>query len=434
VPGQGRRRERIGALLVGYHDDNDPERLVYAGRVGTGFTEDELARLAERLTPLRRDTSPFAKTPSRRTAGPPRNSVFVEPELAAEVEFREWTSDGCLRAPSYKALRSDVDARSVRRESADDAAALRPVRRVRGGEEVEVDGRRLKLTNLDKVLYPETAFTKGDLIDYYRRVSDALLPHLRGRPLTLKRYPDGVDAEYFYEKQCPSHRPDWVATAPIPSHSRGERRTIDYCLADDLPTLVWLGNLADLELHTSLSPAEAMDRPTMLVFDLDPGGPAGVLECAEVALWLRGLFAHFDLETFVKTSGSKGLQAYLPLNTDVTYDQTKPFARAVAELLAKQHPEKVVSVMTKEARPGKVFVDWSQNDRHKTTVCVYSPRARERPTVSTPLAWEEVEEALAQERAELLSFECGDVLERVAERGDLFAPVLTLRQQLPELG
>ena len=445
VPGQGRRRERIGALLVGHYDAtpdqaaqrDQPQRLVYAGRVGTGFTERELDRLSAGLAPLVQRRSPFARGPSRRAAGPPRESVFVEPELVAEVEFRDWTSDGCLRAPSYKGLRRDRDPRQVVREdllAADPAGGgrVRPVRRVRGGEEVEVDGRSLRLTNLDKVLYPRTGFTKGDLIVYYRQVADALLPHLHDRPLTLKRYPDGVDREHFYEKQCPSHRPDWVATAAIPS--RGRERDIEYCLANDLPTLVWLGNLADLELHTSLSQAAAIERPTMLVFDLDPGPPAGVVECAEVALWLRGLFEHFDLRTLVKTSGSKGLQVYLPLNTPVTYDDTKPFAKAVAELLAKQHPDRVVARMTKQLRGGKVFVDWSQNDEHKTTVCVYSPRARETTTVSTPLDWEEVQAAVDERRAERLSFGTDEVLERVADRGDLFAPALSLTQQLPQLG
>jgi bifunctional non-homologous end joining protein LigD len=291
--------------------------------------------------------------------------------------------------------------------------------------EVEIDGRRLSLSNLDKVLYPEVGFTKGHVIDYYTRVAPAVLKHLHGRPLTLKRYPDGVEGEYFYEKQCPSHRPEWVATARV-----GE---IDYCLANDLPTLVWLGNLADLELHTSLSLSERMERPTMMVFDLDPGPGADLLDCAEVALWLRDLFDQLELRTFVKTSGSKGLHAQVPLNTDVTYADTKPFARAVAELLAKHHRERVVSRQTKSLRSGKVLVDWSQNDEHKTTVCAYSLRARERPSVSTPVAWEELEEALEAGDPARLSFEAGAVLERVEERGDLLGETLTLRQRLPDL-
>ncbi len=445
VPGQGRRSRRIGALLVGYHEiagggaaDDGDAPLVYAGRVGTGFTESELDRLQGELGPLRRDASPFARRAARRGAGPPRGSVWVAPERVAEVEFRAWTAEGMLRAPSYKGLRADRDARSVVCEDlvgAVEAAAApttpRTLRRVRGGEEVEVQSRKLKLSNLDKVLYPATGFTKGDLIGYYRRVADALIPHLHGRPLTLKRYPDGVEGQFFYEKQCPSHRPDWVRTEAI--WSRHTQRDINFCLADDLPTLVWLGNLADLELHTSLALAKRIERPTMLVFDLDPGAPADVLDCAQVALWLRDLFDQLGLRCLVKTSGSKGLQAYVPLNTETSYEQTKPFAKAVAELLAKQHPDRVVSVMAKERRGGKVFVDWSQNDEHKTTVCVYSLRARERPTVSTPVTWDEVERALEAGEASQLVFECGQALDRVADRGDLFAPVLSEVQELPPL-
>ena len=200
-------------------------------------------------------------------------------------------------------------------------------------------------------MYPAVGFTKGQVIDYYARIGPTVLPHLRDRPLTLKRYPDGVDGEYFYEKQSPGHRPDWVQTAAL--WSRHNKRTIEYTLAQDLPTLVWLANLADIELHTSLSLASDVTQPKMLVFDLDPGEPAAVLECAQVALWVRDLFGQLGLETFVKTSGSKGLQAYAPLNADVTYDQTKPFAQAVAQLLEKQHPELVVSRMAKERRRGR---------------------------------------------------------------------------------
>jgi bifunctional non-homologous end joining protein LigD len=281
------------------------------------------------------------------------------------------------------------------------------------------------------VLYPEVAFTKAQVIDYYTRVAPALLPHLAGRPLTLKRYPDGVEAGYFYEKECPSHRPEWVHTEPIPI--RSEDRVVNFCIADDLPTLVWLANLADLELHTSLSRADPIERPTILAFDLDPGPPAAVLECAQVALALRDLLEPLGLAGFAKTSGSKGLQVYFPLNSEVTYAETKPFALAVAQLLERRLPELVVSSMRKDLRRGKVLVDWSQNDQHKTTVCVYSLRARERPTASTPVAWKEVEAALAAGERDCLVFESEDVLARIDERGDLFAPVLELRQDLPEL-
>lgn len=297
--------------------------------------------------------------------------------------------------------------------------------------EVSVEGRRLRLSNLDKIFYPQTGFTKGEVIDYYRRIAPFVLPHLKGRPLTLKRYPNGVAGAYFYEKRCPSHRPDWVKTAPI--WSEGNQDHVDFCLADDLPTLMWAANLADLELHTSLSMAADILTPTVIAFDLDPGAPAALLECCQVGLWVRDVFTQFGLTSYPKTSGSKGLQVYVPLNTPVTYDQTKPFARAVAELLEKQHPERVVSNMRKDLRTGKVFIDWSQNDDHKTTVCVYSLRAKERPTVSTPLEWSVVEAAVAKNDASGLSFEAEQVVARCERMGDLFSPVLTEKQALPRL-
>jgi bifunctional non-homologous end joining protein LigD len=299
------------------------------------------------------------------------------------------------------------------------------------GTEVEIEGKRLKLSNLDKVFYPETGFTKGQVIDYYTRVAPALLPHLEKRPLTLKRYPNGVDEKFFYEKRCPTHRPKWVATAPVESTRHGG--PIDYCLCNDLATLVWVANMASIELHPSLSRAPTIERPTAIAFDLDPGPPAAILECAQVGLWLREVLGELGLESFPKTSGSKGLQVYVPLNTAVTYDDTKGFAHALARLLEKQHPKEVLSVMTKDLRKGKVFIDWSQNDEHKTTVSVYSLRARERPTASTPVRWEEVEETLAKGDADLLRFEAPQVIERVEKDGDLFGPVDKLKQKLPKL-
>lgn len=300
---------------------------------------------------------------------------------------------------------------------------------------IEIEGKTLKLSNLDKVLYPAVGFTKGQVIDYFVRIAPVLIPHLKDRPLTLKRYPEGVDGMYFYEKNCPKHRPDWVQTAPIYSH--GRKDFIQFCLAQDIPTLVWAANLADLELHTSLSYAAKIEQPTMMVFDLDPGPPADIVLCCQVAFWLKDVFDRFKLESFAKTSGSKGLQIYVPLNTLVTYDETKNFSRALARLLEQEHPEFVVSDMKKAVRVGKVFVDWSQNDEHKTTINVYSLRAKEHPTVSTPVAWEEVEKCLKKKDANLLVFESKQVLARVENLGDLFAPVLTLKQRLPgasELG
>jgi bifunctional non-homologous end joining protein LigD len=296
---------------------------------------------------------------------------------------------------------------------------------------VEIDGRRLKLTNLDKVLYPVAGFTKGQIIDYYARIAPLLVPHLANRPLTLKRYPGGVNEEFFFEKNATKHRPEWVKTVPI--WSEGNQRDVNYILANDLPTLVWIANLASIELHPSLSYAEEIMCPRQLVFDLDPGPPANIVQCCQVAMWLRSIFEHFGLESFPKTSGSKGLQIYVPLNTKTHYDETKPFAHAMARLLENEHRDMVVSDMKKAIRTNKVFVDWSQNDEHKTTVSIYSLRARERPTVSTPVTWEEVERTLKKKDATLLVFEFDQVLKRVEKMGDLFAPVLTLKQKLPKL-
>ena len=299
------------------------------------------------------------------------------------------------------------------------------------GQIVEVDGRQLSLSNLDKVLYPEAGFTKGQIIDYYVRIAPVLLPHFAGHPLTLKRYPGGVDQQYFYEKNAPSHRPDWVKFAPI--WSEGNNRNVNYVLLNDLPTLVWVANLASIELHPSLSLAKDIDCPQMIVFDLDPGPPATIVQCCQVGIWLRDIFSHFGLKSFPKTSGSKGLQVYVPLHTPTSYDETKPFAHALARLLEGEHKDLVVSDMKKSLRTNKVLVDWSQNDEHKTTVGVYSLRAKERPTVSTPVKWEEVEACLKKKDPKLLVFEASQVLERVEKMGDLFEPVLTLKQKLPKL-
>ncbi len=296
--------------------------------------------------------------------------------------------------------------------------------------ELLVDGKKLPVSNLDKVLYPKTGFTKGQVIDYYIRIAPVLLPHLKDRPLTMKRYPNGVDGMFFYEKNCPSHRPKWVKTAKV--WSEGNQRDMFYCLAQDLPTLVWAANLADLELHTSLARKKNVARPTMMVFDLDPGPPADIVQCCQVGLWLRDLLAGMKLKSFAKTSGSKGLQIYVPLNTPVTFDQTKALARALAEHLEREHPELVVHRMLKSLRKGKVLVDWSQNDEHKTTINVYSLRAKEEPTVSTPVTWDEVEKCLKKKDAERLKFTSDEVIKRVEKMGDLFAPVATLKQKLPK--
>ncbi|HWH43392.1 MAG TPA: DNA ligase D [Thermoleophilaceae bacterium] len=398
MPGSGRRRERLGALLVGTRDEPGGP-LHYAGRVGTGFTEAELDRLSGLLEPLARDESPFEGRQ------PPRGARFAEPLLLAEVEFREWTRDGMLRAPSYKGLRDDKEAGEVAREE--------PV----------------KLTNLDKVLYPASGFTKGEMIDYYRAIAPVLVPHLSGRPLTLKRYPDGVEAEHFYEKRCPKHRPDWMKTVEVPSDRSGG--PIDFCVVDSPEALLWTAQLASIELHPSLSRGRNLRAPSAVAFDLDPGAPADIVDCCQVAVWLRGMFGQLGLEAFPKTSGQKGLQVYVPLNGRVHYGRTKDFAHEAAKALAAQFPDRVVSQMKKDLRKGKVFVDWSQNDFHKTTISVYSLRATPEPRVSTPVTWDEVEGALASGRAEYLAFGPAEVLERVERHGDLFAPVLSLEQKLP---
>ncbi len=296
--------------------------------------------------------------------------------------------------------------------------------------ELVVENRRIQISNLDKVLYPKVGFTKGQVIDYYIRVAPVILPHLKDRPLTMKRYPDGVEGEFFYEKNCPEHRPKWVQTAQVWSESN--ERMMNYCLVQDLPTLVWAANLADLELHTSLARKRDVARPTMMVFDLDPGVSADIVRCCQVGLWLRDLLAKMKLKSFAKTSGSKGLQVYVPLNTAVTYDQTKDLSRALAQHLEREHGDLVTSNMSKAVRKGKVFVDWSQNDEHKTTICVYSLRAREGPTVSTPVTWDEVENCLKRKNADLLKFRSNKTIARVEKLGDLFASVEKLKQKLPK--
>jgi len=297
-------------------------------------------------------------------------------------------------------------------------------------QHLQIAGRAVRVSSLDKVFYPGCGFTKGEVIDYYIRIAPVLLDHLRGRAVTLKRYPDGVRGEFFYEKQCPSHAPEWVRTTPV---KKGDGSVIHYCLLDDLPSLVWAANLANLEFHPFLHRARAPTRPTALMFDLDPGPPAGIGDCARVALRLRDLFAALDLLCFPKTSGSKGLQLVVPLNGTLSYRRTKPFAHAVAQTLAARFPGEIVAEMKKSVREGKVFIDWSQNDDGKTTVCAYSLRARETPTVSTPLRWEEVEKAGEHPGAAAVAFTATEVVARVKVLGDLHAPVLVLRQTLPRL-
>ena len=291
---------------------------------------------------------------------------------------------------------------------------------------VTIDGRQLKLTNLEKVLYPEPGFTKGEVIDFYARIAPTLLTHLGDRGITMRRFPNGVDDKSFFEKRCPSHRPDWVAVCPGPGDRGG---VIDYCRLSDVPSVVWAANLAALELHAPMARCGDIETPCMIVFDLDPGDPADIHDCAEVALWLRELFEDLKLECFAKTSGSKGLQVYVPVNGQkLSHEQASQFAYFVAQAMEKHHGDRVLSNMRKDLRKGKVFIDWSQNSRHKTTICAYSLRARPTPTVSTPVSWDEVDEASS---GASLSFEAPEVLQRVEILGDLWSPTAVLEQGVP---
>ena len=292
-------------------------------------------------------------------------------------------------------------------------------------------GRRtIEVSNLDKVFYPETGFTKGDTLEYYKAIAPVLVPHLKERPLTLKRYPDGVAGGFFYEKNCPKHAPDWIKTVGI---RRRDGKQINYCMVNDVASLLWAVNLGSIELHVSLARASNLSAPAAVVFDLDPDPDEGVLGAADIALEIQKRLQKMGLEVFVKTSGSKGLQLYVPLNSGVGYDRTGPFAHALALLLEQEMPDRVVSKMKKELRKGKVFIDWSQNDAHKTTAAVYSLRARPTPTASTPVTWAEVRKAVKAGDPELLRFTADEVLRRVDKLGDLFESVRKMRQRLPKL-
>ncbi len=416
--GEGAHSGRIGALLLG-----EPEPgggLRYAGRVGSGLSDAAARELAARLGPLASDRSPFAPAP-RGAARPPRGAHWVEPVLLAEVAYAQRTPDGLLRHPVWRGLREDAPAPLV----------LRDEHAVRGSGRAATAlafGRELAVTNLDKVLYPEPGVTKRAVLEYAAAIAPVAVPHLRGRALTLKRFPDGVAGQAFFEKRAPAHAPDWVTTARVPLG----RETIRFVLADEPATLVWLAQLAALEWHPSLAHASDPDVPTAVVFDLDPGAPATIVECCRVGLLVRGMLDGIGLRAFAKTSGSKGLQVYVPLNgPEVTFEATKAFARAVAELLAREEPELVVARQAKAARRGRVLIDWAQNDRAKTTVAVYSLRALAAPTVSTPVTWDEVRACAEAGDPRALSFTAPQVLERVAREGDLFAELLSLVQALP---
>ncbi|OLF06373.1 DNA ligase D [Actinophytocola xinjiangensis] len=431
-PGEGRRTGMIGSLMVGIPTDDG---VRYVGQVGTGFTDEALALLREKLTPLVDKDSPFVDEVPRERA---KGATWVRPEVVGEVVFRNWTPDGRLRAPSWRGLRADKDAADLEPE-ANTAAPTPPA--IDDDDEprpqnvmVEVAGRRLRLSNLDKVLYPDAAFTKAQVIDYYSRVAPVLLPHLRDRPVTLRRWPDGVTAQPFYEKNAARGAPDWLRTVRLetPGSTKGND-TLDFVLLNDLPSLVWSANMAALELHVpqwTVDGAGSRNTPDLLVFDLDPGPPATIVECCQVALLLRDALATHGLTALAKTSGSKGMQLYAAITTTAV-ERTSEYAKAVAEHLAREHPDLIVARMAKDLRPRKVFIDWSQNNRYKTTIAPYSLRGRPSPTVSTPLTWTEVQRC---RHPNDLVFTAPQVLTRLDHHGDLLTGLLTPdRPALPEL-
>jgi bifunctional non-homologous end joining protein LigD len=296
---------------------------------------------------------------------------------------------------------------------------------------IEIAGKRLSLSNLEKDLYPSYGFTKAHILEYYRGIAKFILPHLKDRALTLKRYPEGVEKDFFFEKRCPSHRPLWVQTAEV---RRDDEERMTVCLVNDLETLIWVENLASLELHVPLARADSPETPDFMVFDLDPGDQANILDCARVALILRDLLCQLKLTGFIKTSGKKGLHVYVPLNRkETTFEDTKKFSKAVAEIMQKNYPDLVTSKMAKEYRKEKVFINWSQNDSSKTMVCVYSLRAREKPIVSFPIAWEELEKLAKQKDLENLQITHSEAVKRAEKKGDFFREVITKKQKLPHL-
>jgi bifunctional non-homologous end joining protein LigD len=407
--GTGRRARSFGALVLGVRRGNE---LVWAGNCGTGFGEEEIERLLERLRPLERPDTPFADEPKM-----PRvrrgDVVWVEPELVCEVEFVEWTRDGRLRAPAYKRLRDDKTADQVRRE--------RPLE-----PELKRGRRTLKLSNLDKVFWPEEGLTKGDLLDYYRRIAPVLVPHLRDRPFTMKRYPDGVEGKHFFQKDAPSHMPSWIPTRALPATSRDGKgtKTVRYPLVGDELALLWMVNMGTIDMNVTLSRVDRYDQPDIVMFDLDPAPPAAIPECVEVALMLHELLGAVGLESYVKTSGSNGMHVLVPVSRRHTFEESRRFVSLVASALERAHPGLVTTAFLKEKRRG-VLIDANQNRAGATTAAVYSVRPRPGAPVSTPLRWNELTPEL-----DPLSFSPDVVLDRVERHGDLFAGVLSGGQSL----
>jgi bifunctional non-homologous end joining protein LigD len=413
--GQGRRSGRFGSLILGYWQGDE---LVYAGNVGTGFTDEEIDKLLAKLRPLEGKEPPFREVPKmprvRRDA-----IVWVEPKLVAEVEFVEWTHDRRLRAPSYQGLREDKPAEDVERE--EPQAVESPPNEVRKGSRV------LKLSNLEKPFWPDEGITKGDLLSYYRAVADVVVPHLKDRPFTMKRYPDGAYGKFFFQKDAPKHMPDWIKTVEIMVSTREkprQRRKIHAPLVNDELALLWMVNMGCIDLNTWYSRVDKPDRPDFVLFDLDPSEDVGFKETVEVALLVRQALEAVELESVVKTSGSDGIHVLVPIARRHTYDETREFSEIIASALARTHRGLVTTEWAKRKRRG-VLIDSNQNGEGKTIASVYSVRPREGAPVSTPLRWDEV-----NERLDPSAFTMDVVLGRVEQHGDLFEPVLRGRQSL----
>ena len=416
--GQGRRSGRFGSLVLAVHDETTRE-LRWVGNVGTGFSDREIDRLLGLLEPLERDTSRFPEEPKM-----PRvrkgDVVWVEPKLVAEVEFVEWTHDGHLRAPSYQGLREDKPAEEVVPEVPEEAAAPIPT-------ELRQGGRVLRLSNLDKPFWPEEGITKGDLLAYYRDVASVLVPHLKDRPFTMKRYPDGWKGPHFFQKDAPKHMPDWIATARFQVSTRDrppKRRWVDFPLVNDELALLWMVNMACIDMNAWYSRVDRPDRPDFVLFDLDPSQDVGFRETVKVALLVKEILDLLGLSGFPKTSGADGMHVLVPVERRYGFDQTRRFAEVVAGALARAHPGLVTTEWTRAKRRG-VLIDANQNGEGKTIASVYSVRPKEGAPVSTPLRWEEVTEDLDPS-----AFTMDVVRARIAEHGDLYEGVLTTRQRL----
>jgi bifunctional non-homologous end joining protein LigD len=409
--GQGKRAGSFGALVLGTHrgDDLRSAELVWVGNCGTGFTERDIDELLQKLEPLRRDTWPFPAVPKmakvRKDA-----VVWVEPKLVCEVEFAEWTHDGHLRAPSFQGLRDDKPARAVRREQ--------PVEKTEG---------RVKLSNLDKVFWPDEGITKGDLLDYYRAVAPVILPHLRGRPFTMRRYPDGIDGKAFFQKDAPTHMPEWIPRFRVQVSTREksrERKWIEAPLVNDEDALLWAANMACIDMNVWYSRVDKPDRPDFVLFDLDPSPDVGFKETVQVALLVKAALDALGLTSFAKTSSADGMHVLVPVERRYTFDDTREFSEIVAGAIARTHRGLATTEWSKAKRRG-VLIDSNQNGEGKTIASVYSVRPRPGAPVSAPLRWDEVNETLDPS-----SFTMDAVLERVAKHGDLFEGVLATRQRL----